>query len=147
MGFAQHRQCRILLVDDHADTRRLLERLLSPRYEIVAAECYDSALAAAAAHPPDIVVTDLGLPGGGDGVALMRELRQRYGIPGIAVTGHEIDNVSEFREAGFVRWLRKPIQIIELWDALEAAHLEPCADVVVSAGADLGDSAPRRSNP
>jgi len=129
MGFPQHRQCRILIVDDHLDTRELLQRLLSGRFEVATAGCYDSALSAAAVQTPDIVITDIGLPGR-DGVALMRELRRRYGIAGIAVTGHRIDNTSEFRDAGFVNWLHKPIQLIDLLDALTAAQLEPRVDVV-----------------
>jgi two-component system response regulator RegA len=129
MGFPQHRQCRILLVDDHADTRDLLQRLLSGRFEVVTAGCYDSALATAEVRTPDIVITDIGLPGR-DGLALMRELRRRYGIAGIAVTGHVIDTATAFREAGFVNWLHKPIQLVDLLDALTAARLEPRVEVV-----------------
>jgi CheY-like chemotaxis protein len=124
MGIPQHRRCRILLVDDHADTRDLLHRLLSGRFDVATAGCYGSALAAAEACTPDIVITDIGLPDR-DGVALMRELRRRYGVAGIAVTGHPIENATAFREAGFVNWLRKPIQLDELLDALTAAQLEP----------------------
>ncbi len=131
MGFPQHRQCRILLVDDHADTRDMLERLLSRRFEVVSAGCYDSALEEAGLRTPDIVITDVGLPGR-DGLALMRELRRRHGIPGIAVTGHVIDNTTAFREAGFVSWLRKPIQLDDLLDALTAAQLEPCGNDVTA---------------
>jgi CheY-like chemotaxis protein len=141
MGFThQHRQCRVLIVDDHADTRDLLERLLAPRYEVVTAACYDSALVCAAATLPDIVVTDVGLPGR-DGVALMRELRKRYGIAGIAVTGHAIENATAFREAGFVNWLRKPIQFSQLLDALTAAQLEPCGIVAGTGSAGTARSA------
>jgi CheY-like chemotaxis protein len=124
MGVPQHRRCRILLVDDHADTRDLLQRLLTGRFDVATAACYDSALIAAEACPPDIVITDIGLPDR-DGVTLMSELRRRYGVAGIAVTGHVIENATAFREAGFVNWLRKPIQLDELLDALTAAQLEP----------------------
>ena len=141
----QHRQCRVLLVDDHADTRDLLERLLSRRYEVVTAGCYDSALAAAAAALPDIVVTDVGLPGR-DGVALMRELRDRHGLPGIAVTGYAIDNATAFREAGFVNWLHKPIRFEDLLDALAAAQLEPCGALDAAAAGAGADQARSRSS-
>lgn len=121
MGLPLQRQCRVLLVDDHADTRDLLARLLSRRYEVITAECYDSALACAANTTPDIVVSDVGLPGR-DGLALMRELRRRFGIPGIAVTGYPLESDAVFRDAGFVKWLRKPIQFDELLAALAASH-------------------------
>ena len=120
----QHRRCRILLVDDHADTRDLLHRLLAARFDVAAAACYDSALIAAESCTPDIVIADIGLPGR-DGVVLMRELRRRYGVVGIAVTGFPIDNATAFREAGFVNWLRKPIELDALLEALTAAQLEP----------------------
>jgi CheY-like chemotaxis protein len=107
------------LVDDHQDTRDLLVRLLSQSFNVSIAGCYDSALAQAEQHPPDVVVTDIGLPGR-DGVALMRELHSRYGVSGIAVTGHAIDE-EVFRDAGFVRWLRKPIRFDELLSAMSAA--------------------------
>jgi DNA-binding response OmpR family regulator len=118
MGTSLQR-CRVLLVDDHQDTRDLLVRLLSQSFNVSVAGCYDSALAQANENPPDVVVTDVGLPGR-DGVALMRELHSRYGVSGIAVTGHAIDEVV-FRAAGFVRWLRKPIRFEELLSAMNAA--------------------------
>ena len=78
--------CRVLIVEDHVDTRDLLVRLLSDAYDVRTAGCYESALTAAAEAPPQVVIADVRLPGK-DGVELMRELRQRYQVPGIAVTG------------------------------------------------------------
>ena len=112
--------CRLLLVDDHADTRDVLERLLARRYDVATASCYESALESAAAHAPDVVVTDLGLPGGGDGISLMRELRARHGVTGIAVTGHHVDPQT-LRDAGFADYLQKPIRFEELLAALDKA--------------------------
>ena len=115
------RRRRILVVDDHADTRDLLVRLLARRYDVATAACYDSALASAAAATPQVVITDVGLPGR-DGMALMRELHSRYGVTGIAVTGHEIDDAAAYRDAGFLHWLRKPIRLDQLVAALEEAQ-------------------------
>ena len=115
-------RCRLLLVDDCADTRDLLARLLSRDFQVDTAGCYDSAIAAAERATPDIVVSDIGL-GGRDGFELMRELRTRYGVCGIAVTGHVIDDEIALREAGFTKYLRKPIEFAEL---LRAVH-DTCA--------------------
>ena len=128
MGFPQHRQCRILLVDDHADTRDLLERLLSRRFEVITAACYDSALASAEERTPDIVITDVGLPGG----ARRRRADARAATPARR-RGHRRHRPFDrehhkFREAGFVSWLRKPIHLADLMDALTAVQLEPCTD-------------------
>jgi len=120
------RRCRILLVEDHADTRDLLVRLLSRSFQVEVAGCFSSALAAAERATPDLVITDLGLPGR-DGVEVMREIRQRYGIPGIAVTGHPIDDPEAFRSAGFCTWLRKPIRFDELFAAISSACAVPAS--------------------
>jgi len=138
----QARQRRVLIVDDHADTRDLLERLLSRRYEVVTAGCFDSALALAAVRAPDIVVTDVGLPGR-DGIALMRELRDRYGAAGIAVTGHAIDSAATLREAGFIDWMRKPIEFNALLTALAALHAEPAKTACPKTASPAGASASR----
>lgn len=111
---------RILLVEDHADTRELLVRLLSPSFDVRTAECFDSAMARAAEAVPDLVVTDVGLPGR-DGISLMRELRDRYQIPGIAVTGHIPEDPSQFRSAGFTACLTKPIRFDELLRVVKTA--------------------------
>ena len=74
----------------------------------------------AAESAPHVVVTDVGLPGR-DGVALMRELRQRYNVPGIAVTGHIPEDPQQFRVAGFVACLTKPIQFDHLLQAISDA--------------------------
>ncbi|HYO08382.1 MAG TPA: response regulator [Tepidisphaeraceae bacterium] len=117
-------RCRLLLVEDHADTRDMLVRLLSHRFDVLVAGCYETAMTAAASDPgapPDLLITDVGLPGGRDGLALMRELRDRHHIPGIAVTGYEVVSAEDFRAAGFVRWLTKPIRFDELLKAIDDA--------------------------
>src|SRR5206468_6172319 len=110
---------RLLIVDDHDDTRQILVRLLKSTYSVSVAHCYDSAMAQAAQSTPDVVVSDIGLPGR-DGLELMRELRRRYGVPGVAVTGHPPDPQT-LREAGFVAYLLKPIIFQQLLDAVEHA--------------------------
>jgi CheY-like chemotaxis protein len=120
---SQSSQRRLLIVDDHEDTRQILVRLLKGAYEVSVARCYDSALAQAAQAPPHVVVSDIGLPGR-NGVELMRELRRLYGVAGIAVSGHRPEN-DEWREAGFVSHLLKPIRFDELLAAVEQACARP----------------------
>ena len=70
---------RVLLVDDHADTLRSMDRLLRVRgYQVCVASTVAAALEAAATHPFDLLISDVGLPDG-SGMDLMRELRLRYG--------------------------------------------------------------------
>jgi DNA-binding NarL/FixJ family response regulator len=70
---------RLLLVDEHSAFREELIRSVDSTEFVVCGEAadYDSAIAAADLHHPDIVITDLLLPGG-DGLGLTRVLRGKY---------------------------------------------------------------------
>lgn len=67
-------RARLLVADDNADMRDYLGRLLSPTWEVEAVADGAAALEAARARPPDLVLSDIMMPGL-DGVALLRELR------------------------------------------------------------------------
>jgi two-component system response regulator GlrR len=110
---------RLLIIDNDADTRDLMVRLLSSSYELSVADGYDTALARADEARPDVVVSDIGL-GGRDGLALMAELKRRYDVPGVAVSGHVLEP-RELRNAGFVGYLRKPIRWDDLLKLLDEA--------------------------
>jgi CheY-like chemotaxis protein len=110
---------RLLVVDDHDDSRILLVRLLGRSYQVNSAHSYETALAEASRTPPNAVISDIRLAGE-DGIMLMKKLRDLYGVPGIAVTGDPVD-VRTLREAGFVAHLMKPIHFQELLHAIDAA--------------------------
>ena len=78
----------ILLVDDCVDTLEPLSRLLKMTgFDVRVARSATEALALAATpKPADLIISDLGLPDR-SGTDLMREVKQRHGLPGIAVTG------------------------------------------------------------
>ena len=111
------RPARLLLIDDDPDTRELMVRLLCERFDVSVADGYDSALAQAEENRPDLVVSDIGL-GSRSGMMLMAELKRRYNVWGVAVSGHALDP-EELREAGFVRHLLKPIRFEDLLEALK----------------------------
>jgi len=77
------------------------------------------ALARADEARPDLVLSDIGLPGE-NGLALMAELKRRYDVAGVAVSGHPIA-ASEWRDAGFVAYRLKPIRVDQLLQTLDAA--------------------------
>ncbi|HEY2342609.1 MAG TPA: ATP-binding protein, partial [Chthoniobacteraceae bacterium] len=93
---------RILLVDDHADTRQTLERLLTRAgYEVTPAESVATALQCAQEAKFDLLVSDIGLPDG-TGYDLMQSLQPRFGLPGIAFSGFGMESdVKKSLEAGF----------------------------------------------
>jgi DNA-binding response OmpR family regulator len=78
-----------------------------------------AARASALVNGFDVVVSDLGLPDG-SGLELMAELRSRYGLHGIALSGYGMDeDLVHSREAGFDRHLTKPVNIDDLRLALQ----------------------------
>src|SRR4051812_31229807 len=81
------RSCRILVVDDHADTAAMLARLFRKRGHAVhtAGNCAQARATAAAAQP-ELVVSDVGLPDG-DGAHLLAELKRLHGCATVAFTG------------------------------------------------------------
>lgn len=67
-------KARVLLVDDNADMRRYVARLLSNAYDVMAVADGQAALEAARAAPPDLVLSDVMMPRL-DGFGLVRALR------------------------------------------------------------------------
>jgi DNA-binding response OmpR family regulator len=66
---------KILLVDDHADIRRLMRVTLGKTFEITEAEDGASALAMARAERPDLIVLDVMMPGELDGLQVLDAVR------------------------------------------------------------------------
>ncbi len=116
---------RILLVDDHHDTRKVLELLLRQAgHEVVEASSVTSALEAARAADIDMVISDIGLPDG-TGIDLMLELRRERDLPGIALSGFGMpEDIRRSREAGFSMHLTKPVSFAQIQRAIEALTRE-----------------------
>ncbi len=75
-GRQQQHAERVLLADDNPDMREYVTRLLSDRYQVDVVSSGDEALAAAINYPPDLILSDVMMPGL-DGFGLLRELRAR----------------------------------------------------------------------
>ena len=116
---AGRRALRILLVEDHPDTARTLARCLAiSGFVVQAAGSVAAALALAAAAPFDVLVSDIGLPDA-TGYDLMREIDNKYGIKGIALSGYGMEeDLRKSRESGFVEHLVKPVNMAQLEAAL-----------------------------
>lgn len=111
---------RVLLVEDHVPTRSTLERLLMRRrYEVVSAGTVAEARALMENERVDLVISDIGLPDG-NAYDLMTELRQRFSLPGIALTGYGMDSdIARSHAAGFAIHLTKPLRVQSLDEALQ----------------------------
>jgi signal transduction histidine kinase len=106
---------RILLVDDHPDTRRAMRRLLTKMgHQVQTADSVQTAVEAVRQHSFDLLISDIGLPDG-TGVELIGLVRQIQPIPGIALSGYGMDeDIRRSKEAGFVDHLTKPINFSRL---------------------------------
>lgn len=113
---------RLLIVEDHADTARLLRQLLMTlSHQVEVAHDVTSAKELAGRQGFDLVISDLGLPDG-SGAELMTYLKQQYRLKGIALTGYGMENDrARTREAGFVEHLVKPIDFEQLQAAIVRA--------------------------
>jgi PAS domain S-box-containing protein len=117
---------RVLLVEDEADTRELLSLALAGYgARVRAAASVMEALAALNASPPDVLVSDIGMPEQ-DGYALLRKIRHASApevaaLPAIALTAyakHE-DRVQALA-AGFQAHLAKPLEPLQLARTIRA---------------------------
>ena len=106
---------KILLVEDHKDTRIGIQRLLEiAGYKVMPAASATQALEIASSDKFDLVVSDLGLPDL-TGHELMTQLRSRHGLEGIALSGYGMEeDVERSRQAGFRNHLTKPVSFNQL---------------------------------
>jgi CheY-like chemotaxis protein/nitrogen-specific signal transduction histidine kinase len=113
---------QILVVEDHADTRRIICRLLTAQgYQVSQAATVAAGLAIAAATQIDVLVSDIGLPDA-SGHDLMRQFKALYDAPGIALSGYGMDSdILASLDAGFYAHLTKPTNIAALYSTLKQA--------------------------
>jgi signal transduction histidine kinase len=111
---------RVLVVDDEADARDLVREVLeSSGAAVFAAGSAAEAAAAIASWRPDVVVSDVGMPGR-DGYSLLREVRaladpSLRDVPAIALTAYASrDEAERARAAGFQVHLAKPVEPAQL---------------------------------
>jgi signal transduction histidine kinase/CheY-like chemotaxis protein len=105
----------ILLVEDHKDSAEVMSRLLRAKgYSVETCGTITEALMIAKDEHFNLIVSDIGLPDG-NGIDLIRTIRQRSSIPAIALTGFGMDqDIKRYKEAGFDAHLTKPVNIQKL---------------------------------
>ena len=111
---------RILLVEDHQDTRRALSRLLTHfGHNVVTAGNVEGAIDIMRSNNLDAVLCDIGLPDG-SGYEVATQARAKGNIKTIALTGFGTEqDVQRSKEAGFDFHLVKPINFQELQTVLD----------------------------
>src|SRR6266567_2574534 len=111
---------RILLVEDHGDTRHTLSRLLTHfGHQISVAENTQSALEIMASQKFDVVLCDIGLPDG-SGYEVISQAKRKQPVKAVAITGFGTEeDIRRGKEAGFDFHLVKPVDFHELRNVLE----------------------------
>ena len=120
-GGAGARRLRILLVEDHADTAKVLGRVLRSRgHEVWVCDSVASAAGVVQAGQLDLLLSDLALPDG-TGLDVVRQLRRRHKTPAIALTGYGMEeDIARCRDAGFDGHLTKPISLEKLEEMIHS---------------------------
>lgn len=118
---------RVLLVEDHLDSARSIDRLLRLfGYEVCVANDGLTAVECAAAFAPTAALIDITLPRL-DGFEVAERLRKSPATRDtllVAMTGWVGDeHYHRARAAGFDKHLIKPISVESLIDALSSAHV------------------------
>ena len=114
---------KILLIEDQSFTATIIETVLKKAGHIVTvAKDGERGLAAFDADRPDVVITDILLPGM-DGLEVIREIQSRVpGFPVVALTGGGktglYDYLDKARALGAVDVFRKPVTAEQLLGAI-----------------------------
>ena len=120
---AEAAPARILVVDDDADMLRLLSmRLNAAGYRVNTAASAEAALAQLEMERPQLVISDVRLPGR-DGLALFDEVHRRHpSLPVILLTAHgTIPDAVEATRRGVFTYLTKPYDGKELLERIAQA--------------------------
>ena len=127
---------KILVVEDHADTRELLARLLELEdFTVVTAPDGMAGLQTVECEALDLVVTDISMPRL-DGIEMIQRLRSNSrfeSLPIITITAYGQGIVSEALMAGADGAFTKPLQFEQLINSIErliSPKLSPAASQV-----------------
>src|SRR3989338_1380926 len=124
---------RVLCVEDNAVNRKLMQDMIKRigGWETFTASTAETGLEMASAHPPDLILIDINLPGmdGYAALAKLRSMPETAAIPVFAVTANAMkEEVRYGQSAGFDGYITKPFKLKDIRAILEA----------VSAGNRLG---------
>lgn len=143
------RPFRVIVIDDSPDIALYTQAVLQSRggCEVVALTDPDEALSTVRAFDPDVVVTDIEMPGV-DGLALMASLREeRPGLPVVVMTAHvSVEYAVSALRGQADEFLTKPVDpdkllsvVLHLAEAARARKSKGSGLVVLAVGAHPDD--------
>jgi PAS domain S-box-containing protein len=115
---------KVLIVEDETVVQLHLQTIVQELGYVISgmATTATEALASAAANTPDLVLMDIRLQGGLDGVEVARELRNRYDVAVLFLTAYaDEETVARTQEIGAVGYIVKPFSIPQIRAALSTA--------------------------
>jgi len=113
----------LLYVEDNPANLKLVERLVARRRDLRLLSAIDGIRGVELARTcqPDVILMDINLPGisGIDALKILREDKATAHIPVVALSANAIPrDIQKGLEAGFFRYLTKPIKVSEFMDTL-----------------------------
>lgn len=114
---------KILIVEDHADIRRLIRMTLEfDDYEITEASDGESGLAQALAELPDLVLLDVMMPGKLDGLDVCKALKSYPNAPRVLLltARGRSEDLDVGIQAGADAYLVKPFSPLQLIETINA---------------------------
>lgn len=108
----------VLYVEDNAPNIRLVESILSkwPEIKLQSATSAEEGIERALSDKPDIILMDINLPqmNGYEAVKILKSNKMTASIPVVALTANAMQkSVKEGLDAGFERYLTKPLKVVE----------------------------------
>ena len=106
---------RVLVVDDKDNIRTLLTRILSPEYEVTAADDGTRALALISATEYDVIISDIRMPGA-NGTRVLQESRRLYPDTEVVLMTAfaTVQDAVEAVKGGAYDYLQKPFDTDEV---------------------------------
>ncbi|HXE96386.1 MAG TPA: ATP-binding protein, partial [Dongiaceae bacterium] len=119
-------QRTLLYVEDNLANMQLVEQLIVRRPDMQLLTAGDAILGIALArtHQPDVILMDINLPGmsGIQALKILREDPVTAYIPVLAISANAMpDDIKKGLDAGFLRYITKPIKVDEFMEALDFA--------------------------
>jgi len=115
----------LLYVEDNPANLMLVEKLIARRSDMRLMSAGEAKLgiALARSHKPEVILMDINLPGGISGIKALKMLQDdplTKHIPVIAISANAMpEDIRKGLEAGFFRYLTKPIKVDEFFEALD----------------------------
>ena len=116
----------VLYIEDNLANMLLVEALITRRSDLKLLTATDahSGIVMARLHQPDLILMDINLPGisGYDALRILRDDAKTATIPVLALSANAMpSDIAKGLNAGFLRYVTKPIKLDEFMEALDAA--------------------------